>query len=104
MKLGANEIAIKGVQYETDSCYESKNKILIIEGKSASAYPETFNIRQLYFPFRAVQSACCGKKEIICIFLTNRNGVIHIWKYGFSDMKQMDSIQLQGHYMYQFSS
>jgi hypothetical protein len=104
MKLGNQDISINGVQFETDSCYESRNKILIIEGKSSATTIDSFNIRQLYFPFREVYRVTSGKKEIICVFIHNLNGIIHIWKYGFSDINKMDSIEVKGHYTYKFSS
>jgi hypothetical protein len=104
MKLGNQDININGVQFETDSCYESMNKILIIEGKSSPTIIDSFNIRQIYFPFREIDRVTSGKKEIICIFLHNLNGIIHIWKYGFSDKNKMDSIEVKGHYTYKFSS
>ena len=61
---------VEGVQYETDSCYETDNKILLIEGKSGN--PDTFNIRQLYFPYRSIYDSIGDKKEIICL-LQNKN-------------------------------
>ena len=99
---GGKEIDIVGVQYETDSAYESKNKILLCEGKSE--HSSSFNIRQLYFPYREVLRVTGGKKEVICLFIHNFKGLIHIWKYKFTDVNRMDSITLDGHYVYKFSS
>jgi hypothetical protein len=104
MKLFDQNIAIRGVQYEVDSCYETKNKILIIEGKSGDKPFDSFNIRQLYFPFRAIKSVVGEKKEIICLFVHNLKGVIHIWKYTFQDTTTMNSIKELGYYTYKFSS
>jgi hypothetical protein len=99
---GDKEIKVKGVQYETDSAYETKNKILICEGKAE--HSSSFNIRQLYFPYREVLRVTGGKKEVVCLFIHNFKGLIHIWKYKFTDMNRMDSITLYGHYVYKFSS
>ncbi len=100
---GGKELDISGVQYETDSCFESKNKILICEGKSSTSQIDSFNIRQLYFPYRETMRAANGKKEVVCIFIHDLKGAIHIWKYKFTDMNRMDSITLDGHYIYRFN-
>jgi hypothetical protein len=102
MKCGEQDIQISGVQYETDSCFESSNKILIIEGKSSSKPIDSFNIRQLYFPYREAQRLAQGKKEIVCLFIHELSGLIHIWKYTFDNVYQMDSIRIVGHYIYTF--
>ena len=101
---GEKSITIRGVQYETDSAYETENKILICEGKSSSGPIDSFNIRQLYFPYREAMRVSNGKKEVLCIFIHDLKGAIHIWKYKFTDVKRMDSITLNGHYIYRFSS
>jgi hypothetical protein len=101
---GEKELTIRGVQYETDSAYETENKILICEGKSSSGPIDSFNIRQLYFPYREAMRVSNCKKEVVCIFIHDLKGSIHIWKYKFTDMKRMDSITLYGHYIYRFSS
>ena len=47
------EIKVKGVQIEVDAGYEGNKQFLIIEAKSSTR--STFNIRQLYYPFRHFQ-------------------------------------------------
>ena len=66
--IGEKKISIEGVQYETDACYESQNKILLIECKSIPS--TSFNIRQLYFPYRSIYDSVGDKKEIISLFIT----------------------------------
>jgi hypothetical protein len=104
MQLGETKYEIKGVQYEIDSCFESNNKILIIECKNTASQFDSFNIRQLYFPYRQILEKTLGKKEIIFLFIHNCMNVIHIWKYCFEVPTRMDSIVLSGHYMYNFQS
>ena len=104
MRLGTRDISIAGVQYETDSCFESAHKILIIEGKSSARPIDSFNIRQLYFPFREAMRLAVGKKEVLCLFVHCLGSVIHVWTYTFTDVMRMDSITLKGHYAYKFSS
>lgn len=115
-KLNKTEYEIKGVQYETDACYESENKILIIEAKSSNKVIDSFNIRQLYYPYRAVYDSInlskntvetktkTKTKEIIPIFIHILNDIIYIWKYKFENYEEMDSICLIGQYAYKFTS
>ena len=102
MKLGGKSYSVKGVQYEVDSCFESANKILIIEGKNTNTVFDSFNIRQLYFPYREIIEKTKAKKEVICLFIHKCCEVVHIWKYIFTEPTQMDSITLAGHYTFKF--
>jgi hypothetical protein len=102
MKLEDVSYSVKGVQYEVDSCFESANKILIIEGKNTNTEFDSFNIRQLYFPYREIIEKTKAKKEIICLFIHKCREVVHIWKYSFTEPTQMDSITLTGHYTFMF--
>jgi hypothetical protein len=104
VKLGEKTIPISGVQYEIDACFESSHKVLIIEGKSCSKPIHSFNIRQLYFPYRVIYQQIGTQKEIIPLFIHNYKGHIHIWKYSFAEFDRMDSIRLEAHYIYKFSS
>jgi hypothetical protein len=103
MKLGDNFYSIKGVQYEVDSCFESQNKILLIEGKNESSPFDSFNVRQLYFPYRQIYETTKAKKEIICLFIHKCGDLMHIWKYHFDEPTRMDSIVLDGHHMFKFN-
>ena len=103
MKLGDMSYSVKGVQYEVDSCFESSNKILIIEGKNTSSQFDSFNIRQLYFPYREIYEKTKSKKALICLFIHKCGETVHIWKYHFDEPTQMDSIILDGHYMFKFN-
>jgi hypothetical protein len=104
MKLEGLEVKIQGVQYEVDSCFETKNKILIIEGKSGTKPIDSFNVRQLYFPYRAIKSVIGDKKEIICAFVHQLGKNIHIWTYTFQDPSEMLSIKETGHFVFTFNS
>jgi len=104
MKLGTQDILICGVQYETDSCFESQNNILIIEGKSSTKKIDSFNIRQLYFPYREAMRLAKGKKNVVCLFIHELKETIYVWRYTFIDKDRMDSIYLQDYYIYKFNS
>jgi len=101
-KIGTKEVDIEGSQYETDACYESKNKILLIECKGVNNL-SSFNIRQLYFPYRTIYDKVNGMKEIITLFINkDKNNVIHIWKFEFENPLIMTSIKNTGYHKYEF--
>ena len=93
--LGEKQIHIQGVQYETDACFESQNKILIIECKKTATKPlSSFNIRQLYFPFCEVLRVVANNKKIICAFIHQIGSSIHVWLYDFPVPNNFSSIVL----------
>jgi hypothetical protein len=101
-KIGNNEVEISGSQYETDACYESENKILLIECKGVNNL-SSFNIRQLYYPYRTIYDTIEGKKEIITLFINkDKNNIIHIWKFEFENPLVMTSIKNIGYHKYTF--
>ena len=91
MKLGDKNIDVKGSQYETDGCYESENKILVIECKTNKI--NNFNIRQLYYPYRTIYDYVKEKKEIITLFITTYENIIYIWKFIFTNPLDLTSIK-----------
>lgn len=99
-KFGNNDISIIGSQFETDSCYESENNILLIEGKTCNNI-QNFNIRQLYFPFRTIYDMVGNTKKIMCLFINkNKDNSIHIWKLKFTNPLEMSSITNIGYNKY----
>ena len=101
MKLGLSNINISGVQYEVDCCFESQNKILLIEGKSKNKKIDSFNTRQLYYPYRVIYDKI-KNKEIICLFIHQLKDTINIWKYTFTEFDKMDSIVCTGYYRFSY--
>lgn len=101
-QLGSETININGSQYETDACYETEHYICIIEAKNIEC--DSFNIRQLYYPFRTVYEKIKNKKKIIALFIyKNKKGTIHIYKYKWDDPKKMLSITCIGYFRYIFN-
>jgi hypothetical protein len=101
-KIGTQEIEINGSQYETDACYESKNKILLIECKSINDI-SSFNIRQLYYPYRTIYDNTNGIKKIMTLFINkDKNNHIHIWKFEFENPLEMTSLKNTGYNIYKF--
>lgn len=101
-KIGNKEVDVSGSQYETDACYESKSKILLIECKGINKL-KSFNIRQLYYPFRSIYDKVKDKKQIITIFINkDKDDIIHIWKFEFVNPLELTSIKNIGYHKYQF--
>jgi len=101
-KIQNTNITTQGVQFETDGCYESDNKILLIEAKSMTV--NNFNIRQLYFPYRTIYEQTKGKKEIISLFITKdkKTEIFHIWNFIFENALVMSSIKCVAYNKYKF--
>lgn len=98
-KIGDIPLSIKGSQYETDGCYETKNIVCIVEAKSTPC--NDFNIRQLYFPFREVYKQINNKKTIIVLFIyKDKSKNIHIYKYKWRNYLIMNDIELLGYFRY----
>ena len=80
-------------------CYESENKICIVEAKMKPY--EDFNIRQLYYPFREVHKAVKNNKEILCLYIfKDNNDIIHIYKFEWTNYKNMLDVENTGYYSY----
>lgn len=74
------DVNVQSVQIEVDSGYEGKNQFLIIEAKSSTR--ATFNIRQLYYPFRHFQTKT--RKAIRTILLSFSNGIYYFTEISLS--------------------
>jgi len=101
--LEEESINVQGVQFETDGCYESNNKILLIEAKNMTV--NSFNVRQLYFPYRTIYDKK-GNKEIVSLFITKekKTGIFHIWNFIFENPLVMSSIKCVAYNKYKFVS
>jgi hypothetical protein len=99
--LGDKEIEIKGSQYETDGCYETDNQICLVEAKSI--HVNSFNIRQLYYPFRSVYDKVKDKKKITALFVfKDKQSNIHIYHYKWLNPLIMSDIILENYYCFTF--
>lgn len=94
-----NNIEVRGSQYETDGCYETENYICVVEAKLVEI--RDFNIRQLYYPYRAIHNQCGNQKKIISLFIhKDKKGVIHVHKYIWNNPGKMLDIEHIGYYSY----
>lgn len=103
MNFNNELININSVQYEIDGSIESDNKILLIECKNNKKEIESFNIRQIYYPYRAVYEHVKDKKEIICLYIVNIIDIIYIWNFKFKDYKNLNSIECVDYNCYKFT-
>lgn len=100
--IGTKEVSVDGSQYETDACYESENKVLLIECKAKNKM-ESFNIRQLYYPYKAIYDKVVDKKQIIPLFINkNKDDTIHVWKFQFMNPNVLTSLQQIDYKVYKF--
>ncbi len=99
-QLGTSSFNVKGVQFEIDACYETSTQVLIIECKHGKKPLDSFNIRQLYYPYRVIMNKVGTSKKIICGFIHMLNNVAHIWLFEFSELERMDSIRQIGYYRF----
>lgn len=74
------DIGVQGVQIEVDAAYEGLKQFLIIEAKSSTR--ASFNIRQLYYPFRHFQNKT--NKHIRTILLSFSNGIYYFTELALS--------------------
>jgi len=98
--FNVNESLIKvdRAQIEIDVAYENKDEIVIVEGKIGK--PRSFNVKQLYYPFRTYY----GRREKIRNFLfcfDPDQKLYSLWEYRFADYEDFESIQLVRHKHYQ---
>ena len=90
--VNKSKIDVKGIQYETDSVYEGKDNIIIMEAKNSKT-SETA-IRQLYYPYRAIKKETNTKKKITCLFFEKRDNIYNFWFFDFKDENKFNSIEL----------
>jgi hypothetical protein len=98
-KLSEQDITVKGAQIEIDGQYENAREIMIFEAKLKPI--TSFNIRQLYYPFRHLRNK--NEKKEIRTFLFNvdlKNQVFKFWEYVFDPPQKLDSIKLIDFYSF----
>lgn len=98
MILNNIEIKVDGSQFETDGCYESKNKICVVEAKTGKL--NSFNIRQVYYPYRELHKKVRNRKEIITLFIHKYENIIKIYELKWDNYRIMDSVKIINYYQY----
>lgn len=86
-------IDVSSVQVEIDSGYEGENEIVILEAKVGT--PKSFNIRQLYYPYRSWGEIVPDKKIRLVFFTYDpQEAVYSLYEYKFGDKEDYNSIEL----------
>jgi len=91
------EIEVKKPQIEIDAGFEGES-LSLIEGKIG--LPETFNLRQLYYPYRNWSKAISKPVRPIVLFYSE--GVFYIFEYEFTDDNIFNSARLIRKMRYMF--
>lgn len=86
-------ISVRGAQIEVDGGYEGGESLCLFEAKRHIC--KDFNVRQLYYPYRAWASRVT--KPVRTIFFTFANNVFDLHEYEFSNFNDFSSINLVKH-------
>ena len=90
LKVDNCNIHVDKAQIEVDAITEGLKTIVIIEAKTKM--PSSFNIRQIYYPFRTFLK----NKKVRSIFFCfeQRQGLYLFWEYAFNPYDSLESINL----------
>lgn len=92
---GLPPLTASGVQVDFDACYESQKSMVHIEAKTGKVPPSSFNIRQLYYPYRCLREWVPEKATREFLFFYNsREDSYNFWEYHFTDHENYESIEL----------
>ncbi len=83
-------IRVDGAQIEVDGAYESSEEVVLVESKLG--IPSSFNIRQLYYPYRTFNDRKHPRNFFFC-FEQIRNEYL-FWEYDFRPHTSFESIEL----------
>jgi len=90
-------ITVKSVQIEFDACYDDGERMIHFEGKVGHKAPDTFFVKQLYFPFRFMKESLPDRKPVEMFFFYNQTeGTYSCWRYEFPDPLNYEDISLAG--------
>jgi hypothetical protein len=93
------EIHVDSAQIEIDAGYEGRSALYLFEAKKHISID--FNIRQLYYPYRAWNQRV--SKPVKTIFITFANDVFDLSEYSFTDPQNLSSASLLRHKRYTLS-
>ena len=87
---GSFLVDVNNSQCEIDAGFESQSKLILLEAKNFKI--DSFNIRQMYYPYRLWESKV--KKEVIPAFFTYSNDIFSFFIYRFKDKTNYNSLEL----------
>ena len=98
-EFNKTKLDVESVQVEVDAGFEGKEVIVLIEAKGKR--PSSFNIRQLFYPYR-FWSTLIDNKEIINIFFwyDKTDDTFHFCQYDFANEFDYNSIYLERYKKY----
>lgn len=90
---GYASIDVDQAQIEVDSSFEDAEELLLLEGKSR--IPRSFNVRQLYYPFKTFKGELTQKIVRNIFFAYDRDKMAYcLWQYRFKDPDDYEQIEL----------
>jgi hypothetical protein len=97
-RLDKSIISVDRAQIEIDAITENHDTLITIEAKIG--VPATFNIRQIYYPFRTFLQKKKKVRNLLFCFEPVKS-VYMFWEYEFSPYNIIDNIRLVQHKKYQ---
>jgi hypothetical protein len=97
-KLGKSTISVDRAQIEIDAVTENPDILITIEAKIG--VPATFNIRQIYYPFRTFIQKKKKVRNLLFCFEPIKS-LYMFWEYEFNPYDKLDDIRLVQHKKYQ---
>ena len=98
LKVGTSTIQVDRAQIEIDAVYENKDEIIIVEAKIGK--PTSFNIKQLYYPFRTFYGRKSNVRNFFFCF-DPETKTYSFWEYRFAVLDRLESIELVRNKRYQ---
>lgn len=90
-KVNRSSISVDRAQIEIDAVYENEDEIVIVEAKIG--IPNTFNIKQLYYPLRTFHGRKKRIRNFFFCFDPDHKTYL-FWEYRFNSYKDFESIEL----------
>jgi hypothetical protein len=89
--VSGSTIEVNSAQIEVDAVYENVDKIVIVEAKIR--VPNSFSIRQLYYPFRTFHAKKKPVRNFFFCFDPSQQRYL-LWEYEFNPQSSLESIHL----------
>ena len=84
-------VTVDRAQIEVDAALENDVTVVLVEAKNSD--PETFNVRQLFYPYRSWLDRLGTSKDLRCCFVCRVDDEIRLVEYRFADPYRFDSIE-----------
>ena len=91
---GSPVLEARGAQIEVDRSFEGERDFFLVEAKYRM--PNSFNLRQLYYPFKHFYSEIGSKKAVRTVFFVYEpiSEEYRFWEYSFEDPDDLEQICL----------